>query len=277
MQKVRIGTWNVNSIRVRLEMLFQVIKLNNLDIILLQETKCRDEDFPVRAIEEAGYNVVFKGQKSYNGVAIVSKHPLDVEITELPMYDATIEDEEARYIEAIATIDKKIVRVASVYVPNGASALMPGETLEESKRFRYKLEFYKRLQNRILEIKPYFNDEAFIIAGDFNVANEPIDVNNPQLHEGCVCYHPMERRDFKELLKETDLTDTFRQLYPNKVQYTWWDFKTRAFSRNVGWRLDYLLSSPNVIKTTTDCWVDMDTRALPKTSDHAPSIIEFEL
>ncbi len=279
MSKIRIATWNINSIRIRLELLAEVIRNNNIDIILLQETKCQDREFPVSAMTSMKMNSTFVGQKSYNGVAILSKHPLDVVTKELPLYYFEKEDEEARYVEAMVTFEKKIIRVASVYVPMGGSTLEAGEKLEDSKRFRYKLNFYKRLQARILELKQEtndFQDEYIVFGGDLNVAQEEIDLSHPKENDGGVGFHPLEREALREIRK-CGLEDSFRAKFPTAKQYTWWDYRTRAFSRNIGWRLDYLLSSPNVLSGMKECFVDMKTRAKEKTSDHAPSIIEFEV
>ena len=277
--KIRLATWNINSIRIRLELLEEVIKKNNLDIILLQETKCQDGDFPVSPIQSMNVNYLFKGQKGYNGVAILSKYPMELEINELPLYSFQDIDNEARYVEAVITINGKILRVASIYVPQGGSVLQKGETIEESVRFNYKLNFYKRLQKRIEIIKQEtnnFNDEYVIFAGDLNVAQEEIDLHNPKANDGNVCFHPMEREALRKI-KNVGLYDAFRFKYPDVKQYTWWDYKTKGFDRNVGWRLDYLLSSKNVIDNMTECYVDMETRGKQKTSDHAPSVIEFEI
>ena len=279
MASIRLATWNINSIRVRTELLKDVIKRNNLDIILLQETKCQDNDFPISVINSIKWNVIFKGQKSYNGVAILSKYPIEIIENSLPLYNIEQEDVEARYIEALINVEGKIIRVASIYVPNGASVLQPNEELEDSKRFQYKLNFYKRMEQRIKDLKNEtnnFRDEYVIFAGDLNVAQEEIDLHNPKANDGNVCFHPLERKSLKEIRK-IGLEDIFRIKYPDKKQYTWWDYKTKGFERNVGWRLDYLLCSQNVIKNCTNCYVDEKTRGKQKTSDHAPSIIEFEI
>lgn len=279
MSKIRIATWNINSIRVRLGLLDETIKNNNIDIILLQETKCQDREFPLSAMTSMKLNSVFKGQKSYNGVAILSKYPIDIVMTELPLYGLEKKDEEARYVEAIITVEKKIIRVASVYVPMGGSVLEENERLEDSGRFIYKLNFYKRLQTRILELKQEtnnFQDEYVVFGGDLNVAQEEIDLSYPKENYGDVGFHPLERESLREIRK-CGLEDSFRIKFPTTKQYTWWDYRTRAFSRNVGWRLDYLLSSPNVLSGMKECFVDVRTRAKEKTSDHAPSVIEFEI
>ena len=277
--KVRVATWNINSIRIRLELLKDVVETNNLDVILLQETKCQDSDFPSSFISSIGMNYIYKGQKSYNGVAILSKYPIEIELDELPLYDIENKDEEARYIEGIITVDKKIIRLASVYVPMGGSVLMPNETLEESERFNYKLNFYKRLKQRLLDIKQNsndFKDELVFLGGDLNVAQEEIDLTHPKANDGGVGFHPLERNLLKDI-KSVGIYDIFRSKYPNEIQYTWWDYRTKAFDRNVGWRLDYLLATENAVKQTTQCYVDMKTRAQKKTSDHAPLICEIEI
>lgn len=277
MNSVRIGTWNINSIRVRLEMLKEVVEQNNLDVLLLQETKCCDDVFPLSYIQSIGLNCIFTGQKSYNGVAILSKYPIELEIKELPIIEGITQDDEKRYIEGIVCIDGKIIRIVSVYVPQGASALHFGETLEESGRFKYKLNFLRRLQTRIEQIKKdtnNFTDEYVLVAGDFNIAQDEIDLHNPKANNGKVCFHPLERELLRGI-KKIGLEDSFRKKHPETKQYTWWDYKTRGFDRDVGWRLDYMLSSKNVIENIKEVYVDIKTRAKPKTSDHAPSVLEF--
>ena len=276
---LRVATWNINSIRIRLELLRNVIKTNDLDVILLQETKCQESDFPSSIVQSMGMNYIYKGQKSYNGVAVLSKYPIELEMKELPLYNLQDTDDEARYIECIITVNGKIIRLASVYVPMGGSILNPGETLEESARFKYKLNFYKRLKLRIEEIKNdtnNFQDEYIIFAGDLNVAQEEIDLTHPKANDGGVGFHPLERQALREI-KSVGLHDAFRTKYPNTIQYSWWDYRTKAFERNVGWRLDYLLVSQNIINTMKDCYVDMATRGKAKTSDHAPTIIDFQV
>ena len=276
---LRVASWNINSIRIRLELLKTVIESNNLDAILLQETKCQEYDFPSSAIQSMGMNHLYKGQKSYNGVAILSKYPIELETKELPLYGMQNEDNEARYLEAIITVNSKIIRLASIYVPMGGSILQPNETLEESERFNYKLNFYRRMQKRIEELKKdtnNFQDEYIIFGGDLNVAQEEIDLTHPKANDGGVGFHPFERQELRNI-KSIGLHDAFREKYPNVKQYSWWDYRTRAFERNVGWRLDYLLVSKNVIEGMNNCYVDMKTRGKPKTSDHAPTIIEFKI
>jgi exodeoxyribonuclease-3 len=271
--KIKIATWNINSIRVRIDMLIELVKKERIDVILLQETKCQDKDFPFAQIVSAGLNYKIIGQKSYNGVAILSKFPLETELANLPLYNLWDEDNESRYIECTFTFNNRFFRVSSIYVPNGQSTLNPGEKLEDSERFRYKVNFYKRLEQRIKELSSSLQDEYIIFAGDFNVAKEAEDLFNPKDNEGKVGFHPMERNSITKL--ETNLKDCFRILHPKDIAYTWWDYRTFAFKRNLGWRIDYILASPLVQKNLKKCYVDLNTRSLEKTSDHAPVIIEI--
>ena len=277
--EVRVATWNINSIRIRLDLLRDVIQTNKLDIILLQETKCQDNDFPTSAIQSMGMNYLYNGQKSYNGVAILSKYPLELEHSSLPLYDFQEFDDEARYIEATTTIQGKILRVASIYVPMGGSILRPNETLENSQRFQYKLNFYKRLQKHLEILQKNtnnFQDEYIVYGGDLNVAQEEIDLSHPKINDGGVGFHPLERQALHDI-RSIGIDDVFRIKHPDTVQYSWWDYRTKAFDRNIGWRLDYLLCSPNIIDSTQECYVDMKTRGKQKTSDHAPTVVVFNI
>ena len=274
---INIATWNVNSIRTRLNILGELIKSQNIDVLLLQEIKCQDKDFPHSEILSLGMNYLTFGQKSYNGVAILSKFPLELELKHLPLYDlnATEEDSEARYIEATFTANEKFFRVASIYVPMGGSELNIDEKLENSKRFLYKINFYKRLQKRILEITKFgaLKDEYVILGGDFNVAKNEIDLHSPKTAFGDVGFHPMEIKELENIIA-LGLKDTFRILHPDKKnEYTWWDYRTKAFDRNLGWRLDYMLCNENVINHLDKCYTDIEIKKIEKNSDHAPVIV----
>ncbi|MEN9782185.1 MAG: Exodeoxyribonuclease [Pseudomonadota bacterium] len=274
MSKVKIGIWNINSVRVRVNHLFDCINRESLDVVLLQETKCQNSDFPFVEFASRGFNYAISGQKSYNGVAIISKHPIEIEMTKLPLYDIEKNDEEARYIEGLVTIGKNVLRLASVYVPNGAQLLQNGTKLEESERFLYKLKFYQRLQKRLEEIKKF--DEMVLIGGDFNVARSRIDLHSPDKENGHIGFHPMERSHLESLI-ECGFDDIFRTLHKEKAGYTWWDYRTAAFKKGLGWRIDYGLVSESLQKHATSCYVDLETRGMDKTSDHAPLVCEFNL
>ena len=208
---LKIATWNVNSVKTRLEHLLSYLNSEESpDILLLQELKCQTEAFPYLEIEDAGYNVAVHGQKTYNGVAILAKHPIDDITTSLPGDDS---DEQARYIESLVTVKDKVLRVASVYVPNGSSP--------DSDKFQYKLKFFDRLYEHSKKLLTY--DEILIIGGDYNVAPSAIDVYDPVTLDGSTCYHIEERKKFRAL-EGLGLTDIYRLTNDNKEQFSWWDY-----------------------------------------------------
>ena len=274
--KIKIASWNINSIRLRIGLVNNWLKHNDIDILLLQETKCVDELFPVMDFTMEGYNAIFTGQKSYNGVAILSKYPIETEQIKLPLYHFDSIDEEARYIEGVCTINNKIIRVASVYVPNGSSALQKGEKLEDSKRFVYKLNFYKRLQQRMSEIKNY--DEFIIVGGDANVARAEIDLHSPKTAEGGVGFHKLERNAFENILS-AGYTEIFRHQHPTVQEYSWWDYRRNGWQNNKGWRIDYLLLNEFTLQNSLSITsaIDKSTRSISQTSDHVPVLVEIEI
>jgi exodeoxyribonuclease-3 len=256
-----IISWNVNSVAARLELLKKLIEEHNPDVILLQELKCIDEKFPREAIEHYGYNIECFGQKSYNGVAILSKSPIE---------DCTrgfVEDEssEARYIEGVTLAGGKVVRVASVYVPNGQEV--------GSEKFKFKLRFFASLKEHMQQRLSY--DENFIVGGDYNVAPENIDVYNPMSLEGTVGFHIDERKAFRNILA-LGMYDTFRALNPAKSQFSWWDYRSNGWKFNRGMRIDQILASPQALDITKSAGIIDQFRDYPKTSDHAPIFIELE-
>jgi exodeoxyribonuclease-3 len=249
---VKIVTWNVNSIRVRMPILLDWLDETTPDVVLLQETKCKDALFPAEAIEERHYNIAKVGEASLNGVAILSKRPLeDVQIG-LP---GDPEDEEARYLEA--TVDG--MRVATVYVPNGTEVA--------SDRFAFKLAYFDRLRDhaaKLLEL-----GEPFVIGGDYNVAPTPADVYDADELDGTICYHPAEREKFRALTN-LGLYDAFRAVQPNAITYSWWHYQNRAFQLGHGLRIDHLLLSPEALDRLDKSDVDDRPRRLKSPSDHAP-------
>jgi len=226
------------------------------DVALLQEIKCVEEAFPRLEIEELGYNVLISGQKSYNGVAILSKLPIEEITREMLKYG---EEDHARYLEAYVFAGHKTIRVASVYVPNGQEV--------GSDKFRYKLDYFKALIDR----KNYIvsTRDMAVIGGDYNVAPEAIDVYNPKGMDGSVGFHPEERRLFAAL-KHTGFYDAFRIKYPTTQQFSWWDYRAGSWQQNKGMRIDHLMLSASAIDNLKDCGVDAETRAAEKASDHAP-------
>ena len=263
MTSVTIATFNVNSVKARLQNLLTWLDQSHTDIVLLQELKCVDEAFPTMEIEERGYNIALHGQKTYNGVAILSKFPLD-DITRGLAGDPA--DEQARYVEAVASIPGGALRVASAYVPNGQSV--------DSDKFPYKLKFYDRLTAHWAERLTY--NEVAVLGADFNCAPEPIDVYDPATLDGTVCYHPLERERLRSLMN-LGFYDAFRTIHPQKQQFSWWDYRGNGYERGHGLRIDHLLLSPMAIDTLTDCIIDETPRQQDKPSDHAPVICTLKL
>lgn len=259
---IKIANWNINSVRIRLPILLSFLEQESPDIVCLQETKCINEQFPRLEIESLGYNFALHGQKSYNGVAILSKFPL--EDVAIKMYDGT-DDIQARYIEAVITISaERVLRVISVYVPNGAPL--------ESEKFTYKLNFFDQLYERIQQLLKF--QEILVIAGDFNVAPENLDVYDKDALYNKVCFHIEERVRFRKILY-TGISDAFRMLYPEKQEFTWWDYRAGSWQHNSGMRIDHILLSPKAADLLKSVNIKKEVRALDKSSDHAPIICEL--
>lgn len=254
-----IATWNINSIRARLPLLLSWLQEIKPDVVLLQETKTEDAQFPREDIETLHYNIALYGQKTYNGVAILSKFPIEDVTENLPGF----QDAQARYIEAVI----KGVRVASVYVPNGMAV--------GSDKYHYKLDFLNHLYAHAQTLLTY--DEAFILGGDFNIAPTDQDVYDPQeWQEEILCSTP-EREGFRSLLY-LGLTDALRALHPeDKELYTWWDYRRGAWLNNFGLRIDHLLLSPQAADHLKNAFVDKKPRGSEKASDHAPVLCTLGL
>lgn len=259
-----IAAWNVNSIRQRLTHLLAWAEEKRPDILLLQETKCLNDSFPAMELEEMGYNLAIHGQKTFNGVAILSKYPLSDVITALPENDA---DEQCRYIEAVASLPNgQAVRVASVYVPNGQDP--------ESDKFQYKMQFLEKLHAHTQTLLGY--EEMLVLGGDYNIAPQPVDVYNPKKLEGTVCFHPAEREKL-HALQNIGMYDAFRLLHPTTQRFSWWDYRAQQFDRNEGMRIDHLLISPQAADKLVECDIDDSPRKLEKPSDHAPIWARFKV
>ncbi|MED5482931.1 MAG: exodeoxyribonuclease III [SAR324 cluster bacterium] len=255
----KLATWNVNSIRTRLILLLQWLKEHNPDIVCLQETKVEDSYFPVWDLQQAGYESIYYGQKSYNGVAILSKHPIqDVQHGFLNGYDL----ENARLIAA--TISG--IRIVNVYVPQGQTT--------ESDKFQYKLKFFSEL---IEDFKAQKNSsKALAIMGDFNIAPHAKDLSNPDSMRDKVSFHPKEHALLSELI-EIGLSDLFRKFDQRSGKFSWWDFRTRGFERDEGMRIDYILANSVLTSSCQACIIDKEAREQERPSDHAPVIAEFKL
>lgn len=262
---MKIATWNVNSIKVRKDNLLKWLDEARPDIVCLQEIKCIDEAFPAEAIEDAGYNVAVHGQKTYNGVAILSKHPFDEVIKGLPGNDA---DEQARYLEAVISTPTGALRVASIYLPNG------NPVDEDSNKYPYKLGWMQRLHDHAKQCLEY--EEMLVLAGDYNVIPTEDDVHDPKAWWGDALYRTQTLEAFRTLLN-LGLTDSFRACHHESHQYTFWDYQRGAWQKDHGIRIDHLLLSPQAADKLKACEIDRHTRDWEKPSDHVPIWIELDI
>ncbi|HEX9628237.1 MAG TPA: exodeoxyribonuclease III [Acidiferrobacterales bacterium] len=255
---MKIATWNVNSLNVRLPQVLDWLSAERPDVLGLQETKLTDDKFPRAAIEAAGYRVVFAGQKTYNGVALLSRGALRDIVTDLP----GIEDPQRRVLGA--TVGK--LRVLNLYVPNGESV--------DSPKYAYKLDWLAALARYAKEQLAAHPRLALI--GDFNIAPEERDVHDPKAWAGQVLFSDRERAAFGALV-DAGLCDTFRLFEQAEGLYSWWDYRMGAFRRNRGLRIDHILASPELCKACRACRIDTGPRAAERPSDHAPVVAEFDL
>jgi len=258
MAEMKVASFNVNSVRTRLPIVLAWLRERRPDVLALQETKVQDENFPRAAFEEAGYTCVFRGQKSYNGVALAARHEIGAVEFGLPDEPR----EEARLLKArLGTMI-----VVNTYAPQGY--------LADSDRFRHKLDWYARLRNYF---RTYFSPaDPILWVGDLNVAPLPIDVYDPVALAGHVCYHPAVREAFEEIVR-WGFTDAFRLHCREAGQYTFWDYRPRgALQRNRGWRLDHILATRPLAERCTACYIDLEPRLAPHPSDHTPIVAEFE-
>ncbi|MEN6357649.1 MAG: exodeoxyribonuclease III [Armatimonadota bacterium] len=261
LNKLRIASFNANSIRNRLQIILDWMRANEADVVCVQETKVRDEEFPLAAITDEGYSVAYRGQKGFNGVAIISRHPIDQTVigTGNPEWD-----DEARIIRACV----KGVTIVNTYIPQG--------TAVDSPKFDYKLAWIQNMRH-------YFDvsftpDDPIVWVGDFNVAREPIDVYDPEGLSGSVCYHPKEHAAL-DYARQWGFVDVFRKHHmgePN--QFTFWDYRVpNALKRRIGWRLDHIWATATLAEKSIDCWVDKQPRLLDKPSDHTFIAADFDI
>lgn len=256
---MRVATWNVNSVNARLPVVLEWLERARPDVVLLQETKCPDAAFPRQPIEDLGYHVAAHGQKSYNGVAILSRELPDEVVAGLP---GDPSDDQARYLEAVLGG----VRVASIYLPNGNP---PG-----TDRFAYKLAWMERLRARAEALLA--EREAVVLGGDYNVIPEPVDCHDPKAWAGDALFQPESRRAFRALL-HLGLTDAFRALHPDAARaYSFWDYQRGSFQLDHGVRIDHLLLSPLAADRLAACAIDKDPRRRPKASDHTPVVVTLD-
>jgi len=254
---LRIATWNVNSLRVRLETLGPWLTQDGPDVVCLQETKVTDDLFPIQALADLGYQAVFTGQKTYNGVALLSRLPITDVIPALP--GAPLEDEKRFIAATIAG-----VQVINVYVPNGQAVGSP--------KFVYKLAWLQSLQTFLATA--YTPEDVVLVCGDFNIAPEARDVYDAAKAEGEILFHPDERAAFARLLA-WGLHDTLRLHRQEGGLYSWWDYRALAFQRNLGFRIDHILVTPPLAARCTTVTLERELRKLPKPSDHIPVVAIF--
>jgi exodeoxyribonuclease-3 len=260
---MKVATWNVNSVRTRLEQVIDWLKQNPVDVLCLQETKVVDADFPRSPLENLGYHLYISGQKAYNGVALISQQPL-VDVSSgftpiLPKIDPKW-DEQKRVITGV--IDG--VRIVNLYVPNGSAIA--------SEKYDYKLRWLTVLREylrSLLLLQP-----AICVCGDFNIALEDIDIHEKVNAANHIMASPAERQALLDVL-ELGFADAFRKFTSEGGHFSWWDYRAASFTRNKGWRIDHHYLTPVLYKQAKSCIIDISPRKLTQPSDHTPVIVEF--
>ena len=262
---MKISTYNANSVNARLENLSAWLKAEQPDIVLLQEIKCEYNAFPFLELSALGYNAVVLGEKSYNGVAILSRHKIKIMAEGLPNFS----DGHARYLEAMIEVEGQKYRVASVYLPNGNP---PYNNPQDESKFVYKLAFMDALYNHAQKLLE--NGENVILGGDFNVIKSALDVYDEKAFVGNALYRPEVISRLKSI-EYLGFYDAYRTLYPHNVGYTYWDYAGNAFASDSGLRIDYLFLSPSVADKLVSVVVDKNPRRGQKPSDHTPLTAEI--
>ncbi len=254
---MRLASWNVNSLNVRLPHVLRWLEANPVEVLALQETKLADTKFPVAEIQQAGYEVIYTGQPTYNGVAILSRLPMQEVMADLP----GSADTQRRFIAAtIAGI-----RVINLYVPNGQAV--------GTDKYAYKLAWLAQLYDFLIdELQRY---PRLLMMGDYNIAPEPRDVHDPQAWEGKVLFSEAERAALQRLLT-LGLKDSLRLITQEAGIYSWWDYRVNAFKRNLGLRIDLILLSQALAASCRNAYVDKGPRAWERPSDHAPVVVELK-
>lgn len=253
---MKIATWNVNSIRVRLPQVLEWLKQESPDVLCLQETKITDEEFPAAAFRDAGYHAVYAGQKTYNGVATLSRTAPEKILASLPGVDG------AQKRLLAASVGN--VRLVNVYIPNGEEV--------GSEKYSYKLSWLAALEKFLAaELKTH---PRLAVLGDYNIAPEERDVHDPRLWTGRVLFSDPERAAFQRLI-DGGLADVFRRFEQPEKSFSWWDYRMNAFRRNLGLRIDHILCSPALASVCRRCRIDGEPRKHERPSDHAPVVAEF--
>ncbi len=262
---LKIASWNVNSIKVRLDQILQWLKDSNCDILALQELKLANEHFPEKIFNELGYYCAFNGQKTYNGVAIISKLPFDEIACDIPNYV----DINKRVIRV--SINSLKLNIVCVYVVNGESL--------QSDKFQYKLSWLDALKNYISSLLEASKNNLtqcnqLIVLGDFNIAPDDKDVYDPTIWQDSILCSKMERNKWQDLL-QLGLLDSFRLFNNDAKNYTWWDYRNMAFRRNLGLRIDHILINHDLQTKLIDCQIDKNPRRNIRASDHTPIILSL--
>jgi exodeoxyribonuclease-3 len=253
---MKIATWNVNSMKVRLPHVLEWLQGHEPDVLVLQEIKQLTENFPTEALQEIGYHSIASGQKTYNGVAVISKNPASDPVTDFPGF----EDPQRRILAT--TIDG--VRVVDLYVPNGSEV--------GSEKYAYKLGWLAALRG-FLEAE-LAQHENLVVLGDFNIAPADADVFDPEKWGDAILCSPKEREALGALI-DLGLTDVFRKFEQPEGTFSWWDYRAAGFRRNAGLRIDLILTSDSMTKRCSASYVDKEPRAWERPSDHAPVVAEF--
>ncbi len=260
---MKIATWNVNSVKARLEPALAWLKQANPDVVCLQEIKTVAESFPREAFEALGYNCAVHGQKTYNGVAILSKRPLEDVTPRLKGNDA---DDQSRYIEALVAGDKGVLRIASIYAPNGNPL--------GTEKFTYKLGWLERLAAHARDLLA--NEEPVALMGDYNVIPEDNDCYDPRAWVNDALFQPQSRAALRKI-EFLGYTDAFRARHGEAGQYTFWDYQAGSWRKNQGIRIDHILLSPQAADRLGACVIDREVREGEKPSDHVPIWCELDI
>ena len=253
---MKLASWNVNSLKVRLPHVLHWLETEQPDVVGLQETKLTDDNFPAAALREAGYEAVFAGQKTYNGVAVLARQPISETVTDIP----GVEDPQRRVMAG--TIGD--LRFINLYVPNGSEV--------GSEKYAYKLDWLARLRDWIADEMAHHPRLA--VVGDFNIAPADADVHDPEEWRGKVLFSEPEHAALKALT-DLGLEDTFRRFPQDEQVFSWWDYRMNNFKRNRGLRIDLVLASPTLAGQCTASRVDVEPRRWERPSDHAPVVAEF--
>jgi exodeoxyribonuclease-3 len=260
---MKIATWNINGVRARIDSLMTWLKEASPDVVCLQEIKTVDEGFPVSAVADLGYNVATYGQKGFNGVALLSRLPLEDVRRGLP---GEPDAAQSRYIEAVFSAGTEVVRVGSIYLPNGNPI--------GTEKFSYKLAWMDALQQHARALLA--QEEILLLAGDYNVIPAPADAKRPAAWVSDALFQPQSRAAFRTL-SALGLTDAVRTCHPNGGVYTFWDYQAGSWQKDDGIRIDHVMLSPRAADRIRRVDVDRHTRAWEKPSDHVPVWVELDL